>query len=172
METLDWIIVAVLAMGAISGFMKGFLKQLVSIVGLVAGLLVARALFASLGEQLAVKVGTSVTFGQILAFLLIGLVVPLGLSLLASTLTRIVEWINLGFVNRWLGAGLGTLKYLLIISVVIHFVDFADSKDNLIHSTTKRSSLLYYPVKDFSGFFYPVMENLKEKFIETDNNQI
>ena len=172
METLDWIIVAVLAMGAVSGFMKGFLKQLASIVGLVAGLLVARALFAGLGEQLAVKVGTSVTFGQILAFLPIGLVVPLGLSLLASTLTRIVEWINLGFVNRWLGAGLGTLKYLLIISVVIHFVDFADSKDNLIHSTTKRSSLLYYPIKDFSGFFYPVMENLKEKFIETDNNQI
>lgn len=172
METLDWIIIAVLAMGAVSGFMKGFLNQLASIVGLVAGLLVARALFAGLGEQLAVKVGTSVTFGQILAFLLIGLVVPLGLSLLASTLTRIVEWINLGFVNRWLGAGLGTLKYLLIISVVIHFVDFADSKDNLIHSTTKRSSLLYYPIKDFSGFFYPVMENLKEKFIETDNNQI
>ena len=44
------------------------------------GLLVARALFAGLGEQLAVAVGTSVTFGQILAFLLIGLIVPLVLS--------------------------------------------------------------------------------------------
>ncbi len=172
METLDWIIVAVLAVGAVSGFMKGFFKQLASIVGLVAGLLVARALFAGLGEQLAVKVGTSVTFGKILAFLLIGLVVPLVLSLFASALTRIVDWARLGFVNRWLGAALGVLKYALIVSLVIHFIDFADSKDNLIHSTTKRSSLLYYPIKDFSGFFYPVIENLREKFIETDNNQI
>ncbi|WP_303915234.1 CvpA family protein [Bacteroides mediterraneensis] len=172
METLDWIIVAVLAMGAVSGFMKGLLKQLASMVGLVAGLLVARALFASLGEQLAVKVGTSVTVGQILAFLLIGLVVPLVLSVVASTLTKIVDRVSLGFVNRWLGAGLGALKYALLVSVVIHFIDFADSKDNLIHSTTKGSSLLYYPVKDLSGFFYPMVENLKEKFIETDNNQI
>lgn len=172
MGTLDWIIIAILAMGAVSGFMKGILKQLASIVGLVAGLLVARALFAGLGEQLAVKIGSSVTVGQILAFLLIGLMVPLALSMVASTLTRIADRVSLGFVNRWLGAGLGLLKYLLIVSVVIHFIDFADSKDYLIHSTTKRSSLLYYPIKDFSGFFYPVIENLKEKFIETDNNQI
>lgn len=110
METLDWIIVVVLALGAISGFLKGFLKQLASIIGLVAGLLVARALFAAVGEQLAVKVGTSVTFGQILAFLLIGLVVPLGLSILASALTKIVDMVSLGFINRWLGAGLGTIN--------------------------------------------------------------
>lgn len=172
MGTLDWIIVVVLALGAISGFLKGFLKQLASIIGLVAGLLVARALFAAVGEQLAVKVGTSVTFGQILAFLLIGLVVPLGLSILASALTRIVDMVRLGFINRWLGAGLGTIKYALMISVVIHFIDFVDSKDNLIYSTTKSDSLLYYPMKKFSGVFYPAVKTVTEEIIETDNNQI
>jgi len=172
METLDWIIVVVLALGAISGFLKGFLKQLASIIGLVAGLLVARALFAAVGEQLAVKVGTSVTFGQILAFLLIGLVVPLGLSIFASALTKIVDMVSLGFINRWLGAGLGTIKYALMISVVIHFIDFVDSKDNLIYSTTKSDSLLYYPMKKFSGVFYPAVKTVTEEIIETDNNQI
>ena len=77
MATIDWVIIILLALGAVSGFMKGFFKQLAAVVGLIAGLLVARALFASLGEQLAVAVGTSVRFGQILAFLLIGLIVPL-----------------------------------------------------------------------------------------------
>ena len=131
MATIDWVIIILLALGAVSGFMKGFFKQLAAVVGLIAGLLVARALFAGLGEQLAVAVGTSVTFGQILAF----------------------------------------LKYALVISLVIHFIDFADSKDNLIHSTTKGSSLLYYPIKDFSAFFYPVVKTVTEKFIETDNIQ-
>lgn len=50
METLDWIIVIVLALGAISGFLKGFLKQLASIIGLVAGLLVARAFICCSGR--------------------------------------------------------------------------------------------------------------------------
>ena len=122
-------------------------------------------------EILAVAVGTSVTFGQILAFLLIGLIVPLVLSLLASALTKIVDMTGLGFINRLLGAVLGAIKYALVISLVIHFIDFADSKDNLIHSTTKGSSLLYYPIKDFSAFFYPVVKTVTEKFIETDNIQ-
>lgn len=171
MATIDWVIIILLALGAVSGFMKGFFKQLAALVGLIAGLLVARALFAGLGEQLAVTVGTSVTFGQILAFLLIGLIVPLGLSLLASALTKIVDMAGLGFINRFLGAVFGAIKYALVISLVIHFIDFADSKDNLIHSTTKGSSLLYYPIKDFSAFFYPVVKTVTEKFIETDNIQ-
>lgn len=159
MATIDWVIIILLALGAASGFMKGFFKQLAAVVGLIAGLLVARALFAGLGEQLAVAVGTSVTFGQILAFLLIGLIVPLVLSLLASALTKIVDMTGLGFINRLLGAVLGVIKYALVISLVIHFIDFADSKDNLIHSTTKGSSLLYYPIKDFFRFLLSCGEN-------------
>ena len=54
MATIDWVIIILLALGAVSGFMKGFFKQLAAVVGLIAGLLVARALFAGLGEQLAV----------------------------------------------------------------------------------------------------------------------
>lgn len=53
MTVLDWIIVAIISIGAILGFTKGFIRQLASIVGLVVGLLVARALFASVGEKLA-----------------------------------------------------------------------------------------------------------------------
>ena len=51
MATIDWVIIILLALGAVSGFMKGFFKQLAAVVGLIAGLLVARALFAGLGEH-------------------------------------------------------------------------------------------------------------------------
>lgn len=68
METLDWIIIAFIAMGAVLGFAKGALKQAAAIVGLVAGLLLARALFLQVGEKLAVEIGTSVSVAQIIAF--------------------------------------------------------------------------------------------------------
>jgi membrane protein required for colicin V production len=38
---------------------------------------VARALFASVGEKLAEELGTSLTFAQVVAFILIWLLVPL-----------------------------------------------------------------------------------------------
>ena len=74
MATIDLVIIILLALGACLWFYEmDFSNTWVKLlVGLIAGLLVARALFAGLGEQLAVAVGTSVTFGQILAFLLIG----------------------------------------------------------------------------------------------------
>ena len=107
MTVLDWIIVAIISIGAILGFTKGFIRQLASIVGLVVGLLVARALFASVGEKLAEELGTSLTFAQVVAFILIWLLVPLVFLLLASALTRVIEIVHLGFVNRILGAALG-----------------------------------------------------------------
>ena len=100
MTTIDLVIVIVLAVGAIVGFMKGFIRQIVSMVGLIAGLLVARALFGVVGEKLAAEAGMSVTFGQILAFILIGVVVPVGLSVAASILTKVASAVHLSFLNR------------------------------------------------------------------------
>ena len=143
METLDWIIIAVIAIGAILGFMKGFLNQLASIVGLIAGLVVARALFVSVGKRLAAEMGASVTFSQILAFVIIWMLVPIGLCIIAGMLTKALDVIRLGFVNRWLGAGLGVIKYGLL-------------------------SVLYYPMKRFSGIFIPVVKDVTQHLINTD----
>ena len=168
METLDGIIIIIIAAGAVMGFAKGFIKQLASIVGLVAGLLLARALFASVGERLAVEIGTSVTFAQIIAFIFIWLIVPIGLSLIASLLTKVINAIQLGFVNRWLGVGLGAVKYALLTSMVIYFIDYADAENKLISSTKKTSSVLYYPIKSFSGIFIPTIKNVTKQLIDTD----
>lgn len=163
---LDWIILIVLGMGTIGGFIKGFIRQLASLVGLVAGLLVARALFGVVGERLAVEVGTSATFGQILAFLLIWIIVPLGISLIASILTRIVEMVKLGFVNRWLGAGMGLIKYALLISMFIHLIEFIDTENTLIRLETKQQSSLYYPMERFSSVFAPAFKAVADTVTE------
>lgn len=168
METLDWIIIAVIAIGAILGFMKGFLNQLASIVGLIAGLLVARALFVSVGKRLAAEMGASVTFSQILAFVIIWMLVPIGLCIIAGMLTKALDVIRLGFVNRWLGAGLGVIKYGLLASIVIYFIEYVDTENTLIQPTKKQASVLYYPMKRFSGIFIPVVKDVTQHLINTD----
>ena len=79
MTTIDIIILVVIGVGVIQGLMKGFVKQLASIVGMIAGLLVARALFASVAEKLAPVLGTSTVIAQILAFFIFWLPLRLGL---------------------------------------------------------------------------------------------
>ncbi len=52
MTTIDIIILIALGLGVIVGFMKGFIRQLAPILGLIVGLLAAKALYTSLAVKL------------------------------------------------------------------------------------------------------------------------
>lgn len=160
MAALDVLILVVVFIGFLSGFMRGFVKEMASMIGLVAGLFVARALYTAVGVKLAAEVNCSVTVAQIIAFVLIWLFIPLILSLFASLLTRVIEAVHLGCLNRWLGSLVGCIKCVLIVGLVIHAIEFIDSKDELIAATKKNESLFYHPVREFTGIFFPVIKSV------------
>ena len=159
--TIDIIILIVIGAGAIVGFVKGFIRQLASILGLIVGLLAAKALYASLAEKLCPTVTDSMTVAQVLAFIMIWIAVPL----IASLLTKAMQAISLNWLNRWLGSGLGALKFLLLTSVVIGAIEFVDSDNKLISATKKEESLLYYPMETFAGIFFPAAKNMTQQYI-------
>ncbi len=166
LTTIDIILLAIIGVGVVFGLMKGALKQLAAIVGLIVGLLVARALFGAVGEWLAPALGTSLTIAQILAFVLIWVAVPIGFSLVASLLTKVLDALSLGWLNRLLGSALGAIQYLLLISLAIHALEYIDAKDELISQTKKQESVLYYPIKEFSESFLPYVKNVTDKLID------
>ena len=69
MATIDIIILIIIGAGAIVGFMKGFIRQLASILGLIVGLLAAKALYTTLAEKLCPTVTDSMTVAQVLLLL-------------------------------------------------------------------------------------------------------
>ena len=160
MATLDIIILLALLVGAILGFMKGFLKQLATLLGLIAGLVAAKALYMGLAEKLSPVLNDSMTAAQVIAFVGIWIAVPLVFTLIASLLTKAMELISLGWLNRWLGAVLGVLKYLLIGSLLVGVIEFFDSDNRIINQTMKRDSVFYYPMEEFAGLFFPVIRNV------------
>lgn len=146
--------------------MKGSLKQLAVIVGLIAGLLLARALFGMLAEQLAPVLGTSITVAQILSFILVWVAVPLGCSLIASVLTKALEVINLGWLNRLFGALLGAIKVMLLVGLGIYVLEYIDPKSEMVSKTTKNASLLYSSMKEFADMFLPAIKDVTDKIIK------
>ena len=166
MATIDIIILAMIGVGVIMGLIKGFVKQMASIVGLIAGLLMARALFGIVAERLAPVLGTSTTVAQVLAFILIWIAVPLGFAFVASLLTKALDAVHLGWLNRWLGSGLGALKYMILIGLAIHVIEYIDPNNEMISATKKKESVLYYSMRDLSGIFFPVFKNVTEQLID------
>lgn len=165
MTTIDIIILIALGAGVIIGFMKGFIRQLASILGLIVGLLAAKALYTSLAVKLCPTVTDSMTVAQILAFVIIWIAVPLIFTLVASVLTKAMEAVSLGWLNRLLGAGLGALKYLLLVSLVVCVIQFIDTDSQLISQTKKEESLLYYSMERFAGMFFPAAKEVTQQYI-------
>ena len=110
----------------------------------------------------------SMTFAQILAFVIIWIAVPLAFALVASLLTKAMEAVSLGWLNRWLGSGLGALKFLLLVSLLIGVIEFIDSDNTLIDKTKKKESALYYPMESFAGIFFPAAKAVTEQIVNGD----
>ena len=165
MTTIDIIILIAIGTGIVLGFMKGFVRQLASILGLVVGLLAAKALYASLAEKLCPIVTDLMTVAQILSFIVFWIAVPLVFTIVASLLAKALEVISLGWLNRLLGAGLGTLKFLVLASLLVCVIEFIDPDNHLINKTKKDASLLYYPIETFAGMFFPAAKEVTQQYI-------
>ena len=162
MHVIDIIILVLIGIGVIQGLMKGSIKQLAQIVGFVAGLLLARGLFSTVAEQLAPALGTSITIAQILSFILIWVAVPIGCSLIASVLTKALDVVNLGWLNRLAGAMLGAVKVMLLVGLGIYVLAYIDPKSEMVSKTTKNESVLYTPMKGFVNQCLPVVQDVAE----------
>ena len=166
MEVIDIIILILIGVGVIQGLMKGSMKELASVVGFVAGLLLARALFGTVAEQLAPALNTSITVAQILSFILIWVAVPIGCSLVASVLTKALEVVHLGWLNRLSGAMLGAVKMMLLVGIGIYVLEYIDPKSEMISRTTKRASVLYEPMKELVDQCLPVVKDVTDDIKE------
>lgn len=150
MSGLDIFILVILLLGLIKGWMSGLLRQVVSIIGFVVGLLVAMMLYSSFGEWLAPCIGTDILTGRAIAFVLLWVGIPILLLWVAWILTRTIEVIHLGILNRLGGACIGMLKYMMLLSclqnVAVRVHCISDEKEN--------DSLLFRPVQSISGVLF------------------
>ena len=163
MVTLDVILLIIIGLGMVLGLVKGFIRQLASLLGLVVGLLAAKTLYVSLAAKLSPLLGASMTLTQALSFVLIWIAVPLLFTLVAALLTKAMEVVALGWLNRLLGAALGALKYALLISLFVGVVDLLDPDHHLIDKTYTDESVLYEPIKSLAEVFFPMAKSAWEE---------
>ena len=152
MNTLDWVIVAILAVGFVAGFIKGVIQQAFSLGGLVLGIICGTLLYKPFADLLQGFLKMSDKTACIVAFVVILLVVPIVCGLLGKLLSKLVHEASLGFVDRLLGGLFGVLKFFLVIGLVIKLLDITGLQDNLVDKGERKQSKLYVPVSNITGF--------------------
>lgn len=107
MSITQIIIGLLLVYGGVMGIKNGLVKELASMFGFFIGLFLAWNYYEQLG-------------GGILMFLLIWIAVPIGLGVMASLVTKVLDiTIVGGILNRILGCGVGVMKWAILIGCVL-----------------------------------------------------
>jgi membrane protein required for colicin V production len=152
MNTLDWVILAVLGVGFIAGFIKGVIKQAFSLGGLVLGIICGTLLYKPFAALLLKFLKMSDQTALIVAFVIILLVVPIVCGLLGKALSKVVHEANLGFLDRLLGGVFGLFKYLIVMGLVFQLMDITGLTEKVVDRGERKQSSLYAPVNNITRF--------------------
>lgn len=155
MGFLDIVLCILLVFGLISGIRNGFFVELASLVSLLLGIFVAIKFSYLMKTYLENHGFAGNKWIEVIAFALTFLVVIIAVSLLAKFFTKIADFTSLGWLNKLLGAVFGSLKTLLMISVMLNLFQKINVNYTFTSKETLDKSKLYTPIQEVSKMIYP-----------------
>jgi len=114
---LDTALIVILLFFAVKGLLRGLVQEVAGLLGVAAGILLARAFSAQLSPVLA-NHGVSSGFAPVLSMALLFLAGILAVGLLAHILHNMLESAFAGGIDRFLGLLAGIAKGLIFTGVI------------------------------------------------------
>jgi membrane protein required for colicin V production len=118
MTAADWLIVAVILLSIISAAVQGFFAEALSMAGLVVGYLVAAWKYPGLSDWFMTFLKNA-WLADIFSFLIIFFVILLVFNVAARAARKLMKAAGLSGFDRFMGALLGVVKGVLIVTVVL-----------------------------------------------------
>lgn len=118
MNLFDIIVVIILGYCIIRGIFRGLVKEVASIIGVLGGFYAAYTYYPLVAKPLS-KWIVDTGYLNILSFLIIFCGIFLVISILGVIINYILKIAFLGWFDRFCGALFGTVKGILIVSVLL-----------------------------------------------------
>ncbi len=165
MNTIDLIVLLVLAVAVWNGWRKGFIVQTGSLVAIIGGLWLAVAYAAPVGEMLHFDPLVQTAGGFIVVLLSSLLVVAVA----GRLLRRLCRFSGFGWLDTALGIAVSTFKYMLLVSVLFFAIDKINIGHWLIAEQTIEKSKSYKPVLGISELIFPLVEWAGDRMSQQEN---
>ena len=154
MNYIDIVILLFLLYGAFRGFSKGLIIEVATLAGLILGVFIAIRYSPFTEGILKDFLNITSRYLSYIALAVTFLLVVIAVYLLGKMLTRLVDIISLGLVNKLLGTLLGIAKYFIMVCVLLMIVDALNDKFHFISEETRENSLLFDTFLNFAQQMY------------------
>lgn len=170
MNYVDILLLIPLAYGLIRGLLKGLIHEIASLASIVIGLLLAYHFSDDLALFLSNQLNEDGGWVKILAYLLIFVGVAIILQVISYIITKMLNLLALGMINRLLGGIFGLGKILLVLLLLIFLLDpYLENlrKDN----EAWQQSIIYDELRRYSDIPGELLTRFREERIEEAPSQ-
>ena len=157
MQPIDYVFLLLILIAFVRGMINGLLKEIASLLAIVLGIVAGRLLGEEVSLLLTEWFGWSKTVVSICAFVIIFLVEQL-IVLLAFLLKKILNALNINWLNRLAGGLFGAFKIAVIVSLVLNLCGYVDKYVVVFKPETKEVSVLYCPIEKLVPTLLPLLK--------------
>lgn len=161
MAVLDIILLILFIPAIIRGVSKGFAEQLVALLSLFASAYLAFLFADNVSEWLSHYISlNSPTVLYVLAFIIVVILCILILKLAGKLLTKALDALSLGWIDRILGFLLAIFNTAIIIGLLMTL--FKDLNAHYFHLSTQfmQDSVVYSWIEKFTDALFPYLKSI------------
>lgn len=159
MSILDLFLLIPLIYGAYKGFKTGLIVQIATFASLFLGIYIAIK-FSDwttdwLVQSYSIEPSSMLPF---IAFFLTFVAVAAGVFFLGKLISATVKPTLLSPVNKFGGLGIGLLKYLYLVGILLVLFETMNERKHLASEETLNKSALYHPILNTTTYTVPALK--------------
>ena len=164
MGVLDIVLLVIFIPAIIRGITKGFVEQLAALLSIFLSAYVAY-LFA---DKVGVWLSQWITFNSptvlyILSFVVVIILCVLVMNLVAKVLSKVIDAIALGWLNRILGFVIAIFNTALVLGIIFIIFNDINAKYLQLNTQFMQDSVIYAWINKLTEIVFPYLEGLFTK---------
>jgi membrane protein required for colicin V production len=140
--SVEWLLFVPLIYGLVKGWMRGFVREVIGLVSLLLALAAAFLFHDSAYHLIEEQTQESGQIIHVVTYVSVFLLVMIGLNWLGKLLTKVIESAQLGTINRLLGALFSSLKWAIVLAILIQFSFLLNQRFNWFDSSKTTSEYI------------------------------
>lgn len=158
MNYIDIVLGILLVLAGISGFKKGLIAEVASLAALILGIWGAIKFSHITSEFLIENFNLQTEYLNLISFAVTFVVIVILVHIVGSAVTKMIDVVMLGFINKLAGLVFGVIKSALILSIILVVFDKIDDDVHILPEKTKTNSRMYEPIRSFAPTIFPFID--------------
>jgi membrane protein required for colicin V production len=161
MNYLDIFVLIAIAYACWKGFKKGLVVEIFTLLALLFGLYAALHFSSWTSEKIQANVDEKLEHLSAISFTLTFLAVGAMVYFMGKAIEKLIDFVHLSLVNKFLGIVFSVIKMLYVLSVLFVLVESYDKHETFVTKDAKSASKFYMPLKSLSIKTIPYFEQTK-----------